>query len=181
MRMLNKTEQIVNLENKDKIERRISIIEMLTAYRTTPHPATGIETFTAMESREIKIKVDYIKSNRTEIEKKEIDEIIKSNDEIYKNKVNANKRSKEREFIAGDHELVKQLNRNKWSPQYEPTFYIVIEMKGSRVRAWRIYDGREIIRDISQFKVANQLMNERLWIDIDDSTGKTEMHETIIM
>ena len=53
MRLLNKTEQIANLEKKDKIERQINIIEILTAYTVTLHPATGIEHYTAMESRQI--------------------------------------------------------------------------------------------------------------------------------
>ena len=154
MRKLNKAEQIVNQQNKDKTERRINIIEILTAYGATPHPATGIEPYKAMEGREIRIKLDYNKPKRTESERKEINEIIESNDEKYKNKFNAN-RTKERKFLPGDFVLVKQPKRNKWSTLYESTFYIVTETKGSQIRARRIYDGREIIRDISQFKLAN--------------------------
>ena len=56
--MLNKAEQIVNLQNKDKIERRFNIIEMLTAYIATPHH-TQQRTYKVMECREIKI--DYKK------------------------------------------------------------------------------------------------------------------------
>lgn len=97
--MLNKAEQIANLQNKDKLERRISIIEMLTAYRATPHPATGIEPYKAMEGRKIRIKLYYNKRSKTEIEKKEINEIIESNDEKFKNKFNANRSNKERKFI----------------------------------------------------------------------------------
>ena len=70
MRLRNKVEQIANLQNKDKIERRINKIKMLTAYGATPHPATGIEIYTDMEGREIRIKLDYKKPNRTEIKKK---------------------------------------------------------------------------------------------------------------
>ncbi len=36
-----------------KIKRLINIIEMLTAYRATPDPAMGIESYTAMEGKEI--------------------------------------------------------------------------------------------------------------------------------
>ena len=55
-----------------------------------------------MEGREIRIKLDYNKPKRTESERKEINEIIESNDEKYKNKFNANRRTKERKFIPGD-------------------------------------------------------------------------------
>ena len=75
---------------------------------------------------------------------KEINEIIDSNDEKYKNKLNANGRTKERKFIPGDYEFVKQPKRNKWFTLYEPTFYIVTETKGSQIRARRIYDESEI-------------------------------------
>ena len=78
MRQLNKAEEIANLKNKVKIERRIDITEILTAYTVTLHPATGIEPHTAMKSRQIKINLDYNKLNRTEIEKKLINEIIES-------------------------------------------------------------------------------------------------------
>ena len=57
--MLNKAEQIAYLQNKDKIKRRINIIEILTAYRATPHPAMDIAPYIAMESRQIKIKLYY--------------------------------------------------------------------------------------------------------------------------
>ena len=43
----------------------------------------------------------------------------------------------------------------------------------------RIYEERETIRDINRFKLANQLVNERLGTDIDDSNRKTEIHETM--
>ena len=84
----------------------------------------------------------------------------------------------ERKFIPGDYVLVKQPKRNKSYTQYEPTFYTVTKTKGSQTRARRIYDEREIIRDISQFKLANQLVKEKVGTDIDYSTEKTEMNET---
>ena len=86
---------------------------MLTAYRGTQHPAMGIEPDKTMESREIRIKLDDNKLNRTEIEKKKINEIIESNNEKYKNKFNANRRTKERKFTSGDYVFEKQQKRKK--------------------------------------------------------------------
>ena len=48
MQMLNKTEQIAHLQGKDRLERQNTIQDMLTAYRSTPHPATGVTPFEAM-------------------------------------------------------------------------------------------------------------------------------------
>ena len=87
--------------------------------------------------------------------------------------------TKEIKLILGYCVLVKQQKRNKWSTRCEPTFYIIIETKGSRIRARRIDDERAMIRDISQFKLANQLVNERLGTNIDDIPEKTEIHETM--
>ena len=86
-----------------------------------------------MEYRETGIKLDCNKPNKTEIEKKAINEVIESNDEKYKNKFNANRMTKERKFIPGDYVHVKQLKRKKRSTQYEPTFWIVTETKGSQI------------------------------------------------
>ena len=48
MQMLNKTEQIAHLQGKDRLERQNAIQDMLTAYRSTPQPATGVTPFEAM-------------------------------------------------------------------------------------------------------------------------------------
>ena len=42
MQLMNKTERIAHLQGKDRFERQNATHEMLTAYRSTPHPATGI-------------------------------------------------------------------------------------------------------------------------------------------
>ena len=70
MRLQNKAKYIAKLQNKNKIERRINIIELLTAYRATLHPATGIESYTAMEGREIRIKLEQNRINQTELKLK---------------------------------------------------------------------------------------------------------------
>ena len=49
MQTLNKTEQIANLQGKDRHERRNAIQDMLIAYRSTPHPATGADEQEAKE------------------------------------------------------------------------------------------------------------------------------------
>ena len=40
---------------------------------------------------------------------------------------------KKEKFIAEKYVLAKQLKRNKWSTQYEPTFYVVSETKGLQI------------------------------------------------
>jgi transposase InsO family protein len=74
MKVLNKTEQIANLQNKDSAT---AIQEMLIGYRSTPHPATGISPDEALMKRQVRTKLGYIqrKHNDREItEEKEINE-----------------------------------------------------------------------------------------------------------
>jgi transposase InsO family protein len=57
MKVLNKTEQIANLQNKDSAT---AIQEMLIRYRSTPHPTTGISPFEALMKRQVRTKLGYI-------------------------------------------------------------------------------------------------------------------------
>ena len=72
-------------------------------------------------------------------------------------------------MILGDYVLVKQPKRNKWSTAYEPTFYNVTRIDGSKITARRVTDGRIISRDASHFKLANSV------IDSHDDTDNVKM------
>ena len=52
MQTLNKTEQI---------ERRNAVQDMLIAYRSTPHPVTGVAPYEALKGTPVRMKLDYIK------------------------------------------------------------------------------------------------------------------------
>ena len=76
-----------------------------------------------------------------------------------------NRNTKETRLILGDHVLVKQQKRNKWSTPYEPVFYTVISIEGSQ-DARRTIDSRTVCRDASQFKLVNSVINTK------DETGE---------
>ena len=57
MKLLSKTEQRAHLENKST---KIAIQELLTGYRSTPHPATGVTPYEAMMNRHVRTKLDYM-------------------------------------------------------------------------------------------------------------------------
>ena len=78
----------------------------------------------------------------------------------------------------GDHVLLRQRKRNKWSTPYEPVFYTVIKISGSAITARRIKDGREVQRDASQFKLANVLMYQE---NVDESGQSEDWRETLLM
>ena len=170
MSTLNKTERIINRHTKDKDERRMAIQEMLTAYRDTPHIATGATPYDIMKGRHIRTKLEAIKSPPMPSE-----EEINQKDKKYKEKIKArreNRNTRQNNIILGDNVLVAQEKRTKWTLPFEPNFYIVIGINGSSVTARRINDGRIITRDASKFKIANHLFHD------DDENNNAQRNET---
>ena len=159
MKVLNKTEQIAKLQNKDSAT---AVQEMLIGYRSTPHPATGVSPYEALMKRQIRTKLGYLQ--RTNDDREMIDDQkINERDKHYKNKIKyqaENRNTREHNFKIGDYVLVVQTKRDKWTTVYEPAFYIVFRINGSTINARRVTDGREICRDASKFKLANQLVKE---------------------
>lgn len=170
MKMLNKTEQIAHLQSRD---RTVAIQEMLMGYRSTPHPATKTTPYAALMNRQVRTTLDH--TNPKE-EKTTRDRKMDEKDKEYKEKLKMqkeNRNTSEHKLVLGDYVLLKQSKRNKWTTAFEPAFYIVYRIDGSSIGARRISDGREIYRDASQFKLANnvvQNVNERS----DDQTEREQ-------
>ena len=148
--MLNKKEQIAYQQGKGRLKRQNVIQDMLTAYRSTPLPATGITPYEAMRGATVRTKLDHIQPN---VQRSEKDDII---DEVYKQKITQNREGRntgQGRLLLGDNGLVKQEKRTKWNTPYDPVFYDVHEIHGSRVTTRRPTDERTICRDISHFKL----------------------------
>ena len=159
MQTLNKTEQIASLQGKNRLERRNAVQDMLTAYRSTPHPATGVAPYEALKGTSVRTKLDYIEP---EPQRNEKDDLIDRRDAEYKQKMKQQRegrKTRENNLLLGDYVLVKQPRKNKWSTPYEPVFYVVCNIHGSQITARRVTDGRTVYRDASQFKLANAVIN----------------------
>ena len=159
MKMLNKTERISNLQGKSATEKRMAIQDMLIAYRSTPHPATGVAPYEAMLYRSIRTKLDYVEPRR---KPDSIDNAINVNDKKYKKTMKErreNRNTRESKLILGDYVLVKQMKKNKLTTPYEPIFYIVTDINGSQITARRATDDRIVCRDASHFKLCNSVIN----------------------
>ena len=123
VKLSNKTEQSARLENKSMT---MAIQELLTGYRSTPHPATGITPFEAMMNRQVRTKIDYTeRESRTEISK---EEKVNKRDKGYKMKIKGNAENNNtnpHKFAVGVHVLLEQNKTNKWTTPYEPIQYII--------------------------------------------------------
>ena len=91
----------------------MAIQEMLTGYRSSPHPATGVTPYEALVNRQVRTKLDC---QTTEDSVNSIrDTIINRRDAEYKDKIKVNaqnKNTKEHNFITGDHVLLKRRKTN---------------------------------------------------------------------
>ena len=79
MKLLNKTEKIAHRHGQNG---NIAIQEMLTGFRSTPHPATGATPYEAMMNRPIRTKLDN--QARVMISNNPIDTTINRKDEQNK-------------------------------------------------------------------------------------------------
>ena len=150
MRLLNKTEQRARLENKPA---QLAIQELLTGYRSAPHPATGIPPYDAMRDRNVRTKLDY--KPREEANDKSTQSQVNERDKKYKMTIKRNaekQNTRPHRLSVGDYVLLKQNKVNKWTRPYEAHFYIVFKIKGSTVWAKRMTDGRKVCRDATHFK-----------------------------
>ena len=129
---------------------------MLTGYRSTPHPATGITPYEGMMNRLVRIKLDYIGRLTEQLSKRETQ--VSEKDRQYKERVKQNaenKNTKEHNFKVDDHVLLRQQKENKWSTFYEPDIYRVYKIEGSTIIARRTRDGKEVRRDSTHFKITD--------------------------
>ena len=123
---------------------------MLTGYRSTPHPTTGVAPYENLMNRQVRTKLDHQTRESSENAR---DAAINERDERYKEKLKQyaeNRNTKAHNFIVGDHVLLKQKKRNKWSTAYEPAFYTVKIKKIFK----KVDTGQNILLDVSATPVA---------------------------
>ncbi|PFX12680.1 Uncharacterized protein K02A2.6 [Stylophora pistillata] len=140
MQTLSKTEQIANLQGKNRLERRDTVQDMLIAYRSTPHPAMGVAPYEALKGTTMRTKLDYIGPKQRRNER---DDIINRRDAEYKQNMKQQRegrKTRENNLPLGGYVLIKQPGKNRWSTPYEPVFYIVYNICGSQIKARHVTD-----------------------------------------
>ena len=152
-KLVNKIDAIAR---QDHIDPQEAILDMLQAYRSTPHPATKTPPYKLLMGREVRTVIDHFPTERTEGDKE-----VRQNDATYKQrcKVYHDKRhnAKKHTLKHGDAVVVRRENKRKGQTPYEPYIYIVTNIKGSRIIATRVKDERTICRDASKFKPLRQV------------------------
>ena len=141
MQTLKKTKQIANLQDKNRLERRNAVQDMLIAYRSTPHPATGVTPYEALKGTPARMKLNHIEP---EPQRNEMDDIIDRRDAEYNQKVKQQRegrKTKENTLLLRDYVLATQPRKNKWSTPYKLVFYVVCSIRDSQLTARCVTDG----------------------------------------
>ena len=89
MKLLNKTEKIAHLHGRNS---KIAIQEMLTGFRSTPHPATGTTPYEALMNRPVRTKLDHQRKESNHGNAR--DTMINRKDNEYKEKFKQNAHNK---------------------------------------------------------------------------------------
>ena len=107
----------------------------------------------------MRTRLDHI---NPETQVSEEDCSINQKDAEYKQKMKLQRegrQTRETKLPLGDCVLVRQTKKNKWSTPYEPVFYTVSQIQGSKITARRTTVGRTVCRDASQYKLVNSVIN----------------------
>ena len=155
MRLLNKMERIAHLQQRDY---HLALSDLLTGYRATPHPATGVAPYDMITNRRLRTKLcdSYLEQTEKDIEITQRDTNYKAR---YKRHDNG-RSTKPHKFSVGDLVLVKQRKQTKLSTPFEPTPYNIIGISGTQMKIQRTTDGRCITRHADQLKSAGHPLEE---------------------
>ena len=147
MKPLGKAVKIANL-NKMPVEQAVN--DLLSAYRSTPHPATG-EAPGEMMFRH-GYKGDFPRREVSETEMEAARQHDQRQKEERQQKVNSSVRHRESLLVPGQRVLIaNEKRRSKFDPLYEPHEYVVINCANNDVIAER-EDGVRRRRHINDVK-----------------------------
>ena len=139
-------------------DHHLALSELLTGYRATPHPATGVAPYDLIPNRKIRSKLCNGRPDPTEGHPE-----VTLCDANYKAKQREHDKGhlkKPHNFSIGDFVLVRQKKQPKLSTPYEPVLYRITDNNGTQVTVQRTTDGRCITSHADQLKNANCLLVE---------------------
>ena len=127
------------------------INRFLLQYRTTPHSTTKVPPAELLYKITVQGILPLLKKHNIINRHKEAKKNELSSQAYNKLYTDKKRRVKPSDMKIGDHVLVKQDRRNKLTPTYNETPYVVSARTNSRVTA-KIKHDRKITRNISHYK-----------------------------
>ena len=123
------------------------IVDMIRAYRATPHPTTGVSPYELLFKRKMRLgELCHQEHGTSDKKKLKIEDRVQEKKEQSKKYHDSKRNVKKHDFRIGDIVLV-----NPEGEGFLPNRVTIIGIKGSTIVA-RTEDGKQIKRDSSHFK-----------------------------
>ena len=173
MRTVKKVIKTAVMENKSwKQEMQI----FLRNYRATSHASTKVPPATVLFGRPIKIRLPQVMTQPKD------DTILRRNDADAKLRMKSyaeRKPNVKRNTIEGELVLLRNNEKNKQLPSYDPRPYQVVGRKGSMITAAR--DFRTVTRNSSFFKPITMREDEKkpTKMVLQEGKGPQEIHSEL--
>ena len=151
-RSLLKSLQIANLEGKNW---RTELVTWLAAYRSTPQATTGATPFYLMFGREMRTKLPELRRETVEVPREEVRDRDWSNKLKGKAYADARRGATSKFIRIGDTVLLKAEKSNKFSTNFRPSPFKVVQKTGTEVTV-RNEAGEEFRRNAAFIKKYNE-------------------------
>ena len=149
MPSLNKVSQTAFLERKDW---KLEIYKFSFPYQNCPHTTTKIPPSDLMFNRKVKFTFPHINKINIDYVNNELENNISASKQHAKEYHDKRYHAKNISLLIGDRVMVKQRKLNKLTPIFEqPPPYIVIETKGTLIKAKEENSNRVVTKNISHF------------------------------
>ena len=141
--------QIAHAEKKDW---KKELNTYLTAYRSLPHPTTGVSPAELLFGRKIRTKLPELSDIHVDQDVRNKESEQKSREKAYDD---AKRKVRYSDVLPGDRVLVKQEKKTKLSTPFNPNPYLVVSKDGNSLVV-QSQDGAQYSRNTSHVKKLQQ-------------------------
>ena len=150
-----------------KDDKKRVLNEMLSSYRATPHPSTGLAPGNIM------FRSGYQKDfPRSKVQEAEIQAALKSdrdNRQEKSNVINASNHRKQSHIVPNQLVYTRNISRRKFDLIFGPELFKVIDVKGNGVSLLRLSDCKIFRRHLDDVKDASQVTEEEETCRVDNN------------
>ena len=175
MRPIGKCMKTAHYNRSDKGQ---ALDEMLSTYRATPHPSTGLPPGEMLFRSGYKRDFPRREPNQQKIE----DAIVKDRQDrqLRSNYMNTSKHRRQSHLAPNDLVYVRNMVRNKFDPLFGPELHKVIDVKGNGTTLLRLADDRIVRRHLDDVKYTHRKLRDNVgtrWLENKEGQKNPEVIE----
>ena len=162
MRPIGKCMKSAHYSRDDKTR---ALNEMLSSYRATPHPSTGLAPGNIMFRSGY--KKDFPRTSAKDADIKVALNADRENRKVKGETINASNHRTQCNIVPNQLVFSRNMDRKKFDPIFGPELYKVVDVKGNGVSLIRLSDSKLVRRHLDDVKDATQVTEEEetWWVD----------------